>query len=212
MIILHLNDPGVKRALQLPELKGLKRLARGTFCAVYDKGATVMKLTADRHQFDFGADIYGPKGEHFATVTHSESEVGETSSGLGLHLMEAEKLDKLSTGDAALRKLGRKLVKEMNESYTSQRMSSRGGDAMKMASVVACAHTLKQDWLPASLKEAIEDLEAFFCNFGGSLDIHGANLMRRDDCLILNDVVVDHDVLTRKRAVQLSNGGYGLRI
>ena len=197
MSILQLRDPGVRRAMQHPALTGRKKLARGSFCAVYDAGDTVLKLTCDAKQYALYADYTAPTGDYFPRLVENHGHIGETSSGLSIYLVEMEKLDRVGR-DAPLetKRLARQLLNSIEEPFDRSLHRHVGGrvpivEAAKRASIEALDAVSEDESLPEDLRDSLADLGVFVSNYDCSADFHMANLMRRGNQLVLNDVVTD---------------------
>lgn len=192
MTVLKHSDPGVQRAKFHPALKGLRQMARGAFCSVYDKGDTVLKLTCDKIQYGFSRDAYCPEGPYFPRLITDHGEVGETRGGLSIYLMEMEKLSAI--GNRAPIE-----VKRMRRSLLSQtERHIRSGSTvreMKEESYKGLGNILNEGALPAGLLDALDQVRDWMSNYECCVDFHAKNLMMRGDQLILNDIVCDSDVV-----------------
>lgn len=195
-ILIH-SEAGVRAARRHPALKGLRHLARGTFCSVYDKGDTVLKLTCDRIQYAFSAEGLAPTGPYFPRLIKDYGLVGETRVGLPIYLMEMEKLDKMRGAPAETRKLARELMRETEALYLTNYHHTRLAkvrevDRARYASVATLQEVVDESTtLPGDMCEALDEVRQFISNYDAGMDMHTGNLMRRGDQLVLNDVVCD---------------------
>lgn len=189
-IVLRHSDPGVKSAMRHPALAGLKTLARGSFCQVYDKGDTVLKLTADHIQYYFSADCYAPEGPYFPKLIKDHGCVGSTKHGLDLYLMEMEKLSPIGRKASIDVKRLRKELLSLTNQHIDVKADGRRPDQMRMASYKGLGAVIEHLQNPG-LVDALDCLRTWMSNYDACCDFHGKNLMMRGDQLILNDVVCD---------------------
>jgi len=193
--ILKLTDPMVKEAARHPALDGLKRIGRGAFCAVYDKGDTVVKMTCDPIQYAFTCDAWSPEGPFFPRLVENHFCIGETWKGVPIYLFEVEKLAPVRRDSPAhIKRLARRLIKATADSMWSQASRHRRGSYVNQkrdASMSALQEVIDEGKLPADLLEALQDVHTFVSNYDAMIDFHGKNLMLRGEQLILNDVVAD---------------------
>lgn len=200
MQVLQLRDPRVRNATMHPAVAGLKRIARGAFCAVYDKGDTVLKLTCDAKQYALYADPCVPTGDYFPTLIEDHGEVGKTHCGLSLYLVEMEKLGRIGRdAPITLKRLAKQLVDTVSNNYQNAAMPERSMWEKKRRAIFTIGETSRDESLPLGLRESLEELEVFMSNYDCGLDFHMANLMRRGDQLVLNDVVADVDTYNKRQ-------------
>lgn len=200
MAFLKLRDEGVKEAIRKCGLDALTRIGRGTFAAVYDKGDTVMKLTADRTFYELHS-WYTQDNPHFATVIAEHGCVGvQQSTKTPLYLIEVEKLRPLQNATEN-KKLARALCKAARMT-----MISRGDVVRSLASRGLIDHSRivpetlfqmadsKDLPIQESLREALRQIGSFSMDYDGvGLDFHQSNIMERvsDGTLVLCDPVCD---------------------
>jgi hypothetical protein len=201
---LNLTDPGVRAALRHPALAGKKRIGRGGFCAVYDNGDTVLKLTADGVAHDFAASAWRPQGEHFPRLVDSHFCIGETSGGDLLYLYEAEKLQPI--GRDSLYHI-KKAVKDLNvkvgATYANQEF--RGHNTEVYNSSRACEELAQNVSLPDTMRDAFSQLATFIASWNAALDFHSKNVMLRGDTIVLNDPIVGADAIKKYRDLNRKN-------
>jgi len=195
MIILQFADHGVRQAARHAALKGLPKIARGTFCAVYDKGETVMKMTCDRVQYGFATDYCAPKGVFFPTMIENHGVIGQTAHGDAIYLYETEKLKPARRDSGpAINRIVTRLIKLANAHYSKHAHGGRYGNSAirKVAgSSLAMNELAADESLPEDLREALSDIGSFVCNYDAVIDFHRANIMLRGSQVVLNDVVAD---------------------
>lgn len=184
---LSLSDPGVKAARRHAAIIGKKLLGRGSFCAVFDSGKTVHKLTLDRYAYMMGTDqVIGCSGEHFTRVLYNHGEVGAVDER-PLYLFECERLEKLPRS-GELRALARRIAARTRK-HKLYHMHNSPADSLALEELSV------DEELPVSLQDAFVDLHSFVhrVDEGWSLDIHAANLMIRpsDGTLVLSDPLAD---------------------
>lgn len=188
-IVLDHRDFGVQAAQRHPALHGLKRLARGAFCSVYDRGDTVLKLTCDQVQYWMSTDGYRPEGPFFPRLVKDHGNVGTTKDGLDIYLMEMEKLTAIGrSAPIDVKRLRRDLLSQTNKHVHA---GARTPQAMRMESYVGLGKIIDQSALAPGLIDALERLRDWISNYDASCDFHAKNLMMRGDQLVLNDVVCD---------------------
>jgi len=185
---LKLKDPGVRAALHHPALVGLPRLGRGAFCAVYDNGGTVLKLTCDPVSYEYAAGHLRPQGEHFPCLVNDWRDIGETSGGDALYLFEVEKLQPILRGSPCeVKRDAEVLVNLVDATWSRHRWRTTEGH---VASYRALQELAAGDDLSERMREGLGELALFAGDHEGVLDFHKANLMLRDDTIVLNDVIV----------------------
>jgi hypothetical protein len=202
MNVLLLADRGTKAAIKHPELDGLPRIGRGKFSVVFDKGETVVRLTADRIVYDLLSSNYA-RGPHFPKLVNDWGYVGEQHDGQhGLYMFETEKLVGL-TGNIAARR----------QANWVQRMRSDGWDKFHNSneeSMLSLQHmhddleqSLAAGWsgLPQTMLDAFETMGCFAADHEcPMLDLHNGNFMVRPACgtLIFNDPFADLGAFTAR--------------
>lgn len=185
-IMLNTKEAKVRAALRHPALAGLKRIGRGAFCVVYDKGETVLKATSDPVQYGFYTDYTAPNGPHFPKLIHNYGEIGETAAGDSIYLVEMEKLSKIPRS-GPLRQEAKRLLTIMHGAAV---MTAGCGDE-KRDSHEALLMAADDDRLTVDLRAALLDVADFISNYDAMQDFGMKNLMLRDQTIILNDVVAD---------------------
>lgn len=202
MSLLNLRDPGTRAALRHPALAGLKRIARGSFCAVYDKGMTVLKLTRDPVSYEFAAGNMRPEGLHFPRLIETWRDVGETSDGDPLYLFEVEKLQPVRRGAPYhVKKAVKMLTDRMSATYHEHLYGPVDADEVQ-ATTHALLDLSQSNSLAPDLRADLESAGMFAGNFEGILDCHASNIMLRDDVVVLNDIMVGAQALNALRAKQ----------
>jgi hypothetical protein len=197
-VFLQLRDPGVMRALRHPALKGLSRLARGAFCAVYDKGNTVLKLTCDPVSYEFGAGFARPLGDHFPQLVEDFDCVGETRAGDPLYLFEVEKLQPICRSTPREVKLSAgRLCQSVDVTWSKHRWSTRNAHDDCVASYRALQELAGDAEVPENMRGALGELALFAGNHEAIIDFHRDNIMLRTDVIVLNDVVVGKEALDK---------------
>lgn len=198
---LNLTDWGTKAALREHRLTTLNRIGRGSFCAVYDGGDHVKKLTSDAIQYESIRDYLS--GEHFPQLlqNHYHGYAGtQRKEDADLYLFSTEKLLPLAKAPKSVRALAYQLCRKTDEYWISSK-------SMKQYNLLNFNYTeqsketlerLSEDGsFPSSLRASFEDLYRLLGDFGGQprLDMGRSNLMTRGDTLVLNDVVFDAEKL-----------------
>ena len=187
-MILHLKDFGISKARrEHPALRGKRVLARGTFSAIFEGAspASVLKLTVDPAQYAYMTDGLSPDGQLKPVLLEDHSQIGETSSGEDVFLIEVERLAPLARGAEGYRVMRRVLA-----------LYARNGHKL-----------LPED--PAEVKGMTQLMSSFFAqinwfciNFGYRIDAAmGQNYMQRtsDGSLVASDPVFDAELMTRHR-------------
>lgn len=198
--VLKLNQLGVRQAMRHDALKGLPRIARGAFCAVFDRGDTVLKLTADPVQYSFATDHCAPRGKHFTTLVKNYGCVGSTADDEDLFLFEVEKLQPVRRGAPVwVKKLVDRLIDSSNRQQKSHLQGQRGSSTYReMAASALAMNDLALDMeLPMSLRDSLDQLSVFIRNYRAVQDFHKGNIMLRGDTIVLNDVVADAAAVER---------------
>ncbi|MFK3740915.1 hypothetical protein [Massilia sp. TN1-12] len=208
-IYLQLRDAGVMRALRHPALRGLPRLARGAFCAVYDKGDTVLKLTCDPVSYEFGAGFARPLGDHFPQLVDDFDCVGETRAGDPLYLFEVEKLQPIRRNTRREIKLAAgRLCESVDATWSKHRWSVRHSSSDSVASYRALQELAANEAFPNTVRDALSELALFAGNHGAIVDFHQENVMLRNDTIVLNDVVVGEEALGKFNRKRHPCGGW----
>jgi hypothetical protein len=190
----------VRSAARHPALKGLPRIARGTFCAVYDKGDTVLKMTCDPVQYGFAADFSRPKGVFFPEMVEDYFCIGETNAEERIYLYETEKLTPAKRTNRATNTTVSRLLKKAQAQFTKQVCTAKGVHDRVTGSVNAMNALANDEELPEDLREALADVGTFCSNYEAMIDFHRANIMLRGDQIVLNDVVCETAALLRLNA------------
>jgi len=178
-------------------LCGKKLLGRGLFAAVYDGGDTVLKLTACEKSYYLNRDYWAPKGVHFPTLVNDFGMVGEYRD-TGIYLVEIEKLVKFPRG-AVERRLIKKIV-DCTESATENHYVKNGWKRMHDARVDALWTVAQEDWLPESMREALEGIQTFCFDYGDCVpDFHPGNFMMRPGTgdIVFSDPVATNSMIMR---------------
>lgn len=203
MAYLQLSDFGTKSVLRKFNLTPARRIGRGQFCSVYEDGPDkVLKLTCDVIQFESIRDYM--EGPHFPSMMENFGCVGtQGRHKRDLFLFQTERLTPLKSAPPATKKLARQLLKTVRDHWTSDAALNRAthchrfSEMLQARSDVVLEQVMQDTRLPQSLRYAFELLARMKSDYGSvSLDVHGANLMVRDDGeLVLNDVVTDSEML-----------------
>jgi hypothetical protein len=186
MKILHLDDYGVAAVRRNPALRGKKVLARGTFGAIFDgsRPDTVFKLTLDGMHHAYLTDgCFGPSGPHAPLVVEDVGDVGETSKGETLYLVELERLTAMPRACAE-----RRLVTKAMRHVLGKGEGKLPEDDAALPG------------LPASLAEFFAQVNNFALNFACHVDgAVGNNYMLRpgDGTLVASDPVYDRRLVMR---------------
>ncbi len=201
MRILDLTDPKVKSLVRHhPMLKGLKRIARGSFCAVYDKGDTVVKLTCDRTTYAFSVERLVEKSVYFPRLVAEERNVGEMCNGTDLHILEMEKLTPFTRNTPVeLKRAANGILNMFMAEYHSVSYSRHSSiaDNHKFKTVRALQNLGDNTALDPVLRHALDQLAMFCANYDCGHDFQRSNLMLRGDQIVFNDVVADIQSLIR---------------
>ena len=207
MPVLKLNHCGTKRAMLHESLQGLPLIGRGMFCAVFDRGDTVLKLTADRIQYHFYTDYCAPTGDYYPTLVQNHGPVGRQDE-TDLYLVEMEKLTKIGLraecSDRAW--IQRRELMKAYERHRCRLVSKFWHilNPVTFSNEVSSA-TLYEVSSDESLEEDIRDLcgelSTFVSDYACSADFHRANFMLRGDQLVLNDVVADVESLCAYKSI-----------
>ena len=184
MHVLSFRDPNVRHILrQQSALHGTERLGRGCFSAVYAIPGTerVLKLVADRSHLDYLYDRYSPQGPYKPKVYESFGEVGQTSLGVPVYLIEMERLHRLRVGTLNGAIAGR-IVRAVRcvPFGTGVRQALPDLDTPLRG-------------VPGPVMRYLSQLQSFQENFDCHLDLHWANFMERaDGTLVFSDPVFDY--------------------
>lgn len=207
--VLRLTEPGVKAALRHDALKGAKKIGRGMFAAVYEKGDTILKVTCDANQYAMYRDPHHPDGPYFPVTLKDYGDIGETSDGLPIYLVEQERLDKLRGGPIEVYRAAKAVAtfmgEETNRKYREMRhrgsYTMRDADMQQRASIEALeSAACNKDFAP-ELRASMLDIAVFVANYEGvAADFGMSNMMRRGSQLILNDVVCHGPSVDRARS------------
>lgn len=197
---LQLNDGATKRVMQQYGLNASNRLGRGMFCAAYDAGwDEVMKLTSDPIQVESIRDYF--RGEHFPQLIQNYGYMGEQRNEASLFLFKVDRLKPVKEADAATQTLAKSLVRRTCKLYDTVKVDEKyRWNNFKTERDKLIVEALMNDGrLPQSLRDAFEPVMTMLCDYDGlRLDLCGKNLMvRGQDELILNDIVVDGKLLSK---------------
>lgn len=212
MSVLKLKHPGTKHALTHPMLQGKKMIGRGWFCAVFDNGDTVLKLTMDTVQYGFYTDYFRPQGQHFPTLIENHGVIGEQYES-SLFLVEMEKLTPLKRkADApAAWDLRRNLI-ELIERLRSDvcdkiplKITPVEYNRLLTDKVLSAA--AESDMLTEDMREIMGEMASYAGCYQAGLDMKRDNFMLRGDTLIFNDVLSCAESVCSHKSRRLVNGG-----
>lgn len=208
MKIFTLNDP-VVRAIRAdhPMLQGQKLIGSGQFSGVFEGVApnTVLKLSIDEASYKFHTRLKGHKSaKHFSRMTDDFGVVGTFTTSknvtrtalsnpvelqVPIFLYEVEKLGKIAP-KTDNRKLAMRLTKDwrsIDHAALHEDYRERVG---KIVSILA-----DQDYYRShpSVLQSLDFLAEFMLDYDGAfVDLHGANMMQRDDgTFVFSDPVGD---------------------
>jgi len=192
MYVLSLNDCKVATLRRtMPCFAKTRTLARGTFSAVFETPdpTRVLKLTTDATNYAYLTEGFAPDGPHKPVVLHDHGEVGETSEGVTLYLLELERLQKVTTGtENGL--LARRIVR-----YANKNPDKRYPDDPDHI-----------PGMPPSLVRFMDDLNHFIFHSAFAPDVHWGNFMERaDGTLVVSDPVFDSKLLRRTSKERYQN-------
>lgn len=197
MSILNLKHWGTQQAMRHEALKGLPLIGRGMFCAVFDKGETVLKLTADRIQYGFYTDYTAPTGDHYPRLVENYGEVGEQHEHM-LYLIEMEKLTKIGRRadcpDLAWEQ--RKAIISISEEWRAKHVWKHSHvknpiHYCRVTDLAVLNAMSKDERLDESMRTVCEELAMFVSDYDAGLDLHRGNFMLRGETLVFNDVMSD---------------------
>lgn len=183
--------------MQHEALQGLKMIGRGMFCAVFDKGDTVLKLTADRIQYGFYTDYTAPTGDHYPRLVQNYGDVGEQYEHT-LYLVEMEKLDKIGRRadcpDLAWEQ--RRAIMRISEEYRMKLLwrfnhIKNPVEYHKHLAAAVLYEMSSDERLDDAMQSVCVDLSMFVSNYGSGMDFQRANFMLRGETLVFNDVMSD---------------------
>lgn len=211
MKIFTLNDPIVKDLRKShPMLQGRKLIGSGQFSGVFEgvtKG-TVLKLSIDEASYLFHTDGFlKPSSHHFAQVTDNFGRVGTFTTSknitrtalsnpvelqVPIYLYEVEMLQKIPQSTA-----NHRLAKRLTRDWREQDGLSTCVDLRSRAKDIA--HHLRDNAYyqhdNRSVMDAIDEIADFMMGYnegGAFVDIHGANMMQREDgTFVFSDPVGD---------------------
>lgn len=210
MKIFTLNDPIVKAIRRdHPALQDRKLIGSGQFSGVFEGSSenTVLKLSIDEASYIFHTDsLLKPlNSPHFAKVTHNFGRVGTFTTSknvtrtqlsnpielrVPIYLYEVEKLAKIPQGSVNGR-LAKRLAKDwrtQDELSTCSDLRTRAQDvAFHLRDNAYYQHDNK------SVMDAIDEIADFMADYDQAfVDIHGANMMQRQDgTFVFSDPVGD---------------------
>jgi hypothetical protein len=201
MAILKLTDKATKIALDHPLLKAKARIGRGAFCAVYDNGASVLKLTCDEYQYAFYTHADRPIGSYFPTLLADLGCVGGTREK-PLYLVEMERLQPIrfkakTAADAWNQR--KNLVAAVNghRQHVWNKFEGRDCDVGRLIQIACLRGAAESGQVGRELGLAANRLASFCELVVCSPDLHRSNFMLRGSQLVLNDVVKDHFAIYR---------------
>lgn len=212
MKIFTLNDPIVKDLRRShPMLQGRKLIGSGQFSGVFEgvtKG-TVLKLSIDEASYLFHTDNFlkPSNDQHFTRVTDNFGRVGTFTTSknitrtalsnpielqVPIYLYEVEMLHKIPQGTA-----NHRLAKRLTRDWRTQDSLSTCKDLRNRAKDIA--HHLRDNAFyqhdNRSVMDAIDEIADFMIGYneeGAFVDIHGANMMQREDgTFVFSDPVGD---------------------
>lgn len=182
MLVMSLKDPAVASVRRThPLLRGTRVLGRGSFCVVFETAQTdrVLKLTTDRAHVDYLLDGCSPQGEHKPRVLADHEEVGTTSRGLPMYLLEVERLQRIKRGTPN-GTLAQRIVRfaDKHRHFPDE-----------LRDVPA---------LTSALADFMGVLNIFISNFSYMRDAKFDNFMQRaDGTLVFSDPVYDHSLFQK---------------
>lgn len=208
MKIFTLNDPIVRKIrASHPMLQGQKLIGSGQFSGVFEGIApnTVLKLSIDEASYKFHTRLKGHKSaKHFSRMTDDFGIVGTFTTSknitrtaltnpielnVPIYLYEVEKLEKIKP-KTDNRKLAMRLTKDwrsIDHAALHEDYCKRVG---KIVSVLA-----DQDYYRSqpSILQSLDFIAEFMLDYDGAfVDLHGANMMQRDDgTFVFSDPVGD---------------------
>ena len=153
--MLNLFDPNVKKVRATHEaLVGKRVKARGTYCAVFDNGDSVLKLTTCRASYYMVTDgVAACSGPNFPKLVNDYGEVADD-----LFLYEVEKL-KPARSNSEVCSLARKLAKRWEQSCYAKSFFFRD-----------CKSVVNESNLPIERKQnlidSFDEMERFVGVFG----------------------------------------------
>lgn len=170
-----------------PLLKGLVECGRGESSIVFDKGddIAVYKIVMCPVTYAFLTSSERPVGSHYPIVFADHGEIGKTSHGYPMHLLEMEKLYPLPDNSEA-----QVLAKKIHVAYLEgcHRWSNLAGDMGQMA---LYAMTRTPMGFSIDIQEALSRLSSFVQDFQAIPDLLSRNnlMMRKDGTLVFSDPV-----------------------
>lgn len=194
MAVLSLKDWRVRCLRRShPLLMKKIQIGAGQFCRVFETQDPnrVLKLTVDSCHVAYLTDYTSPEGRYKPVVFEDFGEIGETTAGESVYLLEVERLQKLQTGSANAR-LARRLIR-----YSEDSRHWRSG-------LRQLPQTEEQlPGLAPDLYEFMEEINQFTGNYDCWLDLHLGNFMERTDgTLIFSDPVYDYKLKARSERRQ----------
>ena len=190
MRLLKLDHWAVRRAVREHNLNQYPRIGRGTFCAVYDKGDTVLKLTCDEKAYWFVRDMQdaGPWFPRLIADHHKVAAMGERD----VYLIEVEKLTRIRANSKPWKRvveLGDKLHTQYKSFHNKADLTEL--DRHRYASVHAFYRMADDDTLDEDTQEAFGRVAQWMSNYECGHDFSAQNVMLRGTQLVFNDVIAD---------------------
>lgn len=208
MKIFTLNDPIVRKIrASHPMLRGQKLIGSGQFSGVFEGIApnTALKLSIDEASYKFHTRLKGHESaKHFSRMTDDFGIVGTFTTSknvtrttltnpielnVPIYLYEVEKLEKIKP-KTDNRKLAMRLTKDwrlLDHSGTHEDYRKRVG---KIVSILADQAYYRSQ---PTVLQSLDFLAEFMLDYDGAfVDLHGANMMQRDDgTFVFSDPVGD---------------------
>lgn len=187
-MILDMRKKGGRALRDSPLLKGLPVIGRGKFASVYDRGKTVMKLTADAHSYDF-LRLKAKGNPVFPRVVTDHGMVGEVG-GIPVFLLEMEKLKPVEKES-----FGARFADRFIRQYAAAYPALGAQYSNSWCSVEALCRMSELESFPLRLRRGLLDLAEFMAPRGCVADFHLQNFMMRGEQVVLNDPIADHYAL-----------------
>jgi hypothetical protein len=142
--------------------------------------------------------------EMFPKVIEDYGDIGETSDGSMIYLIEVERLTPVSRAtQMETKRAVRNIVQDVARACRDAEMHVRGtmheADRQKLICTRALSSLAERDSTAEPLREAYEDIANFCANFDCSTDIQTSNMMLRGDQVVFSDPVIDVRALIRSQ-------------
>ena len=180
------NEKAVRLALEHPLLAGRKLRGRGAYSMVFQGDGSVFKLTVDRVAYELAQCQLQWQCASLPMVRGLHGEVGATTGGIPLLLMEMECLEKLVVGTevrSLCLSIGRRVRTNRGRCETAAEQLRDAGSHLPNGSVRGALEHLA-DFADGRPDRAL-------------LDMHGSNFMQRPSTgeVVLSDPFLDVEVL-----------------